>query len=51
MVKFPITFLSTHEGTGYMELDDNMVLVKITDEQGIEIPDYPPYSYKVTGND
>ena len=51
MVKFGITFLSTHEGTGYMELDDNMTLIKITDEQGNEIPDYPPYSYKVTGND
>ena len=51
MVTFGITFLSTYEGTGYMVLDDSMTLIKITDEQGTEIPDYPPYSYKVTGND
>jgi hypothetical protein len=51
MPTFGITFLSTYEGTGYMELDDNMILVKITDEEGNEISDYQPYSYKVTGND
>jgi hypothetical protein len=51
MVKFGITFLSTYKGTGYMELDDGMTLIRITDEEGVEIPNYPPYSYKVTGND
>lgn len=45
---FPITFLSVYEGTGYMELDDQMTLVRITDEEGNEIPADPPYSYKVT---
>ena len=49
MTIFPITFLSTYEGTGYMHLDENMVLVKITDEQGNDIPD-GAYSYKVTEN-
>ena len=34
-----------------MELDDSMILLRILDEQGNEIPNYPPYSYKVTGND
>jgi hypothetical protein len=54
MTIIPITFLSlstydTYEGTGYMHLDENMVLIKITDEQGNTIPD-GPYSYKVTEN-
>jgi hypothetical protein len=52
MAKFAITFLSTYEGTGYMELDDtDMTLMKITDEQGVEISNCLPYSYKVTDND
>jgi hypothetical protein len=51
MIRFPITFLSTYEGTGYMELNDEMILLRILDEQENEIPNYPPYSYKVTGND
>lgn len=49
MTIIPITFLSTYEGTGYMHLDENMVLVKITDEEGNTIPD-GAYSYKVTEN-
>lgn len=51
MPRFPITFLSTYKGKGYMELDENMTLVSVTDEEGNEIPAEPPYSYRVTDND
>lgn len=51
MKRFPITFLSTYQGTGYMELDDEMTLLRITDEDGNEVSSDLPYSYCVTGND
>ena len=48
MLKWKIEFLSTYDGYGWMFVDQaTMEVVKITDDAETELPNFPPYSYKV----
>jgi hypothetical protein len=48
MLKWRIVFLSEYTGFGWMYVDQGtMTVVKITDDEDNELPNYPPYSYKV----
>ena len=51
MLKWRIEFLSTYEGYGWMYVDQStMEVVKITDDADNELPNYPPYSYRVVSD-
>lgn len=50
MWKIPIQFLAGREGTGFMELNNDRFVLRLTDQAGVEIVQDRGYSYETTGD-
>lgn len=49
MFKAPIQFIEGREGIGYVCWSTQWALLRVTDQDGVVVPDEPSYSYQVMG--